>query len=66
MGIGVLFGVGTKILNMGFDPMTDISVIMGGVGLLVAKDQNVTGGTVQQYPTLKKTTSDTVIQDPNK
>lgn len=28
--------------------MTSLTAILGGVGLIVAKDGNVTGGTVQQ------------------
>jgi hypothetical protein len=37
-GIGALFGIKT-----GIDPSAAITTIMGGIGLVLAKDGNVTG-----------------------
>ena len=70
-GIGVLLGLASKISMMGFDPSSDILTGISAVGLIFAKDGNVTGGTVQQFPTLTPPSTATtkpaqkVVQDPN-
>lgn len=48
-GIGGLLGVFVKLAGNGwkFD-MEDFAVISGSLGLIFAKDKNVTGGTVAQ------------------
>jgi hypothetical protein len=48
-GIGVASLFGVKLVGAAtVDPQTALSMIIGGVTLLFAKDGNVTGGTVQQ------------------
>jgi len=46
IGIASLFGV--KIGAQAIDPTTALGMITGGIGLIFAKDGNVTGGSVQQ------------------
>jgi hypothetical protein len=46
IGIASLFGV--KVGAQTIDPTTALGMITGGVGLIFAKDGNVTGGSVQQ------------------
>lgn len=49
MGIAAILGVAAKVVNNGsIDWQTDMPTVLAGIGLLVAKDSNVTGGTVQQ------------------
>lgn len=45
IALGVLSATGKAPVGVGGDPMT---LIMGGLGLLFAKDGNVTGGDVKQ------------------
>jgi hypothetical protein len=45
IGISALLGV--KVGSAPIDPTTALGMITGGIGLIFAKDQNVTGGTVQ-------------------
>lgn len=47
-GILALLTLGFKIYSHGFDPSSDIPIAAAGIGLITAKDKNVTGGTVQQ------------------
>ena len=48
LGLASLFGitVGTQAI----DPTTALGMITGGIGLIFAKDGNVTGGSVRQQP----------------
>lgn len=46
IGIAALLGV--KVGSTPIDPATALGMITGGIGLMFAKDQNVTGGTVRQ------------------
>jgi len=69
-GFGILFGLVSKISMMGFDPATDIMSGITAIGLIFAKDGNVTGGTVQQFPTLtpppvKAKAPQEMVQDPS-
>lgn len=47
-GLFMILGVVAKVLTGGISNVTaeDAAVAMGGVGLVMAKDHNVTGGTV--------------------
>jgi len=48
-GIAALISVVAKVANGGaIDTATDVPVVITAIGLLVAKDGNVTGGTVRQ------------------
>lgn len=48
-GLFILLGVLGKDMKAGaIDPATDFGAVSAAVGLFVAKDKNVTGGTVQQ------------------
>jgi hypothetical protein len=47
-GAAALAAVGAKIANGHFDVSTDLPAIFAGVGLMTAKDHNVTGGTHAQ------------------
>lgn len=48
-GLFMLLGIVGKDLQAGkIDPATDFAGVMGAVGLIAAKDHNVSGGTVQQ------------------
>jgi hypothetical protein len=46
IGLASLFGV--KIGAQPLDPTTALGMITGGIGLIFAKDGNVTGGSVPQ------------------
>ena len=46
IGLASLFGV--TLGGQPIDPTTALGMITGGVGLLFAKDGNVTGGSTQQ------------------
>lgn len=47
-GILAILGVAVKIASTGQGDASDLAAFLAGVGLLMAKDHNVTGGTVQQ------------------
>ncbi len=47
-GVAALLAVAAKVVNGHFDPALDGAAVMAGIGLIFAKDSNVTGGTVQQ------------------
>lgn len=48
-GIAAIFAVLVKVIQTGsVDWGTDAPAVMAGVGLIVAKDSNVTGGTIRQ------------------
>ena len=48
-GLFMLLGIVGKDLGAGkIDPATDFAGVMGAVGLIAAKDHNVTGGTEAQ------------------
>lgn len=48
-GLGMLIGVAIKAYTSGhFDWAADGATVMGGIGLLSAKQHNVTGGTKEQ------------------
>lgn len=48
-GIAALFSIAVKIITTGqVDWATDGPAVLAGVGLLAAKDSNVTGGTKKQ------------------
>lgn len=46
MGVGALFGV--KVGTAPVSPDAAIAMIVAGIGLVFAKDKNVTGGTTPQ------------------
>lgn len=46
MGVAALLGI--KVGSQPIDPATALGMITGGLGLLFAKDGNVTGGDVRQ------------------
>ena len=46
LGVAALLGI--KVGDSSIDPTTALGMITGGLGLLFAKDGNVTGGTVRQ------------------
>lgn len=46
IGIASLFGI--KLGGAPIDPTTALGMITGGIGLVFAKDGNVTGGDVKQ------------------
>ena len=46
LGVASLFGV--SIGGQAIDPTTALGMVTGGIGLIFAKDGNVTGGTVKQ------------------
>jgi hypothetical protein len=46
LGLASLFGV--SIGGQPIDPTTALGMITGGIGLIFAKDANVTGGSVKQ------------------
>lgn len=48
IAIGVASLLGIKVGANPIDPTSAIAMITAGWGLLMAKDQNVTGGTVKQ------------------
>lgn len=48
LGVLSIATIGVKLANGGSISNEDIGVIIAGVGLLLAKDHNVTGGTKQQ------------------
>lgn len=54
-GAIVILGVVAKVMNGGVSniSMSDITTLIGGIGLIMAKDSNVTGGTVGQLTTLQ-------------
>ena len=47
-GVSTILAVFTKIVNGHVDWGTDIPILIAAIGLLVAKDHNVTGGSVPQ------------------
>jgi hypothetical protein len=48
-GVAAILSVITKIVTTGaIDWQTDAPAVMVGIGLIVAKDANVTGGTIRQ------------------
>jgi hypothetical protein len=59
MGLASLFGV--KVGNNPIDPSVSLTMIMSGIGLMFAKDFNVTGGTVAQ-PTPPSVAADAGVQ----
>lgn len=48
-GVAAIIGIAAKVATTGhFDLALDGPAIAAGIGLIAAKDSNVTGGTVQQ------------------
>jgi hypothetical protein len=47
-GAATLVALAAKVANGHFDPATDLAMAMAALGLLFAKDFNVTGGTKAQ------------------
>ena len=48
-GVAAILSVITKVVTTGgIDWQTDAPAIMAGIGLIAAKDSNVTGGTTRQ------------------
>jgi hypothetical protein len=47
-GVATLLAVGAKLLNGGELSSTDLALVTTAIGLLFAKDHNVTGGTAAQ------------------
>lgn len=47
-GIAAVLGVVAKVVSSGHMDAADIGAFTAGVGLIMAKDHNVTGGNVEQ------------------
>lgn len=47
-GVAALLALAAKVANGHFDPTTDIAIATGAIGLILAKDHDVTGGTRDQ------------------